>query len=89
MYLHLGKDTVVSTKNIIGIFDMDRCTVSGLARNYLTKAQQTGCIVNVSEELPRSFIVSLENNRNVVYISALSPSTLLKRIQSESKSFNG
>ena len=28
MYLHLGQDTVITTKSIIGIFDMDRCTVS-------------------------------------------------------------
>lgn len=82
MYLHLGKDTVITTKNIIGIFDMDRCTVSGLARNYLAAAEKAGSVVNVSEELPRSFIVYCENGRNAVYISQLSPATLLKRMNS-------
>ncbi len=82
MYLHLGKNTVISTKNIVGIFDIDRCTVSALARNYLTQAEKSGYIVNVCEELPRSFVVCSEANRSIVYISPLSPATILKRIQS-------
>lgn len=81
MYLHLGKDTVISTQNIIGVFDLDRCTVSSLARNYLTKAEKSGCVINVSEELPRSFVVCRESQKNIVYICPLSPSTILKRIQ--------
>lgn len=82
MYLHLGKDTMISTQNIIGVFDLDRCTVSASARNYLTQAEKNKCVVNVSEELPRSFIVCREKQKNTVYISPLSPTTILKRIQS-------
>ena len=40
MYLHLGQDTVITTKSIIGIFDMDRCTVSKKTRDYLTEAEK-------------------------------------------------
>ena len=42
MYLHLGQDTVITTKSIIGIFDMDRCTVSKKTRDYLTEAEKKG-----------------------------------------------
>ena len=35
MYLHLGGDKVVKTKDIIGIFDMDTSTVSKNTRDYL------------------------------------------------------
>ncbi len=55
MYLHLGQDTVITTKSIIGIFDMDRCTVSKKTRDYLTEAEKKGNVVNVSYELPKSF----------------------------------
>ena len=48
MYLHLGQDTVITTKSIIGIFDMDRCTVSKKTRDYLTEAEKKGNVVNVS-----------------------------------------
>ena len=41
MYLHLGQDTVITTKSIIGIFDMDRCTVSKKTRDYLTAVSYT------------------------------------------------
>lgn len=80
MYLHLGKDTVICTKNIIGIFDMDTSTISKNTREYLTLAEKKGNVVNVSLELPKSFIVCKEKkNQTIVYISQLSSQTLLKR----------
>lgn len=79
MYLHLGQDTVITTKSIIGIFDIDRCTVSKKMRDFLTAAEKRGDVVNVSYELPKSFIVCRENGRVKVYISQLSSKTLLKR----------
>ena len=36
MYLHLGQDTVITTETVIGIFNMDECTVSKKTRDYLT-----------------------------------------------------
>ena len=52
MYLHLGKDTVITTKSIIGIFDMDRCTVSKKTRLGRTTVNITGdaaCAIIVSK----------------------------------------
>ena len=68
MYLHLGQDTVITTETVIGIFDMDECTV-----------------VNVSFELPKSFVVCEKNGKITVYISQLSSKTLIKRSQSPYK----
>ena len=39
MYIHLGQDTVVKKESIIGIFDMDTSTVSGITRNFLNLAE--------------------------------------------------
>lgn len=52
MYLHLGQDTVITTETVIGIFDMDECTVSK-DKDYLTAAEKRGRVVNVSFELPK------------------------------------
>ena len=82
MYLHLGGEKVVKTKDIIGIFDMDTSTVSKNTRDYLNKAEKNGEVVNVSYELPRSFVVCREAEKNIVYISQLSTKTLMKRILS-------
>lgn len=83
MYLHLGSDVVILKKNIVGIFDLDTTTISKHTKKYLTLAEKEGRVVNVSYELPKSFVVSFENGRAAVYISQLSSQTLLKRFISK------
>lgn len=82
MYLHLGEKTVIRADSIIGIFDLDNTTVSKNTRNFLKQAQNNGEVVNVSFELPKSFIVCKENNETKVYISQMAATTLYKRIKS-------
>ena len=81
MYLHLGGDKVVKTKDIIGIFDMDTSTVSKNTREYLKKSEKSGDVVTVSYDLPKSFIVVQErkSKKKTVYISQISSQTLNKR----------
>ncbi len=79
MYLHLGQDTVITAENIIGMFDMDACTVSKKARDFLANAEKNKRVVNVSFELPKSFVVCEKNGEIVVYITQLSTKTLSKR----------
>ncbi len=80
MYLHLGQDTVVTFEDIVGIFDLDTSTVSKITRDYLKRAEQSGKVVNVSTELPKSFTVCKDEKGNItVYISQISSATLLKR----------
>lgn len=80
MYLHLGQDTVIHTRDLIGIFDLENSTVSQITRAYLSKAEKAGRVVNVSMELPKSFVVcSRGETEATVYLCQLSPSTLLKR----------
>ena len=79
MYLHLGQNTVVRTEDIIGVFDMDNSTVSKHTKIFLNKAQKENRVINVSMELPKSFIVCEQNGKQTVYISQIAPSTLLRR----------
>ena len=48
MYLHLGQETVVKMDSIVGIFDLDTSTISKFTRDYLTQAEKSGKVVNVS-----------------------------------------
>ncbi len=80
MYLHLGEKTVIRTNDIIGIFDLDNTTLSKNTRDYLSLAQKNGEVINVSYELPKSFIVCKVNEKNIIYISQLSSQTLYRRI---------
>ncbi len=79
MYLHLGNNTIIRKDEIIGIFDLDASTVSYKTRDFLSNAEKSGRIINVSFELPKSFVVCRENNEYKIYICQLSPSTLIKR----------
>ena len=79
MYLHLGQSIVVPEADVIGIFDLDNTTSSLTTRKFLGDAEKMGRVVNVSDELPRSFIVSGTGKDITVYLSQLSPQTLLKR----------
>ncbi|MGN0477778.1 MAG: extracellular matrix regulator RemB [Ruminococcus sp.] len=79
MYLHLGENTVVRTDDIIGIFDMDTSTISKWTKNYLSNATKRKRVINVSMELPKSYVVCNESNKIKVYVSQISSQTLMKR----------
>ena len=41
MFLHLGNNYLVNTKDIIGIFDIENTSVSANTRNFLILRQKT------------------------------------------------
>ena len=84
MYLHLGQDTIVRDRDIIGIFDLDITSQSIRTRRYLSRAEKNGEVIAVSEELPKSFVVTGTRGSQRVYISQLSSATLLRRSESSS-----
>ncbi len=79
MYLHLGQDVLIKKSDIIGIFDMDKATVSKKTRLFLEAKQKEGLVVNAAADLPKSFVVCNWGSEVIVYISQISPQTLLKR----------
>ena len=79
MYLHLGQNTIVMTDRIVGVFDLDNSTISKHTREFLAKAQREGRVVDVTAELPKSFIVCESGGVETVYLSQMSPATLLRR----------
>ena len=80
MYLHVGQNTVIRTGEIIGIFDMETSTLSQTTRQVLARAEKEGKVVNVSMEMPKSFLLCQnEKGEMTCYITQISTSTLLKR----------
>jgi len=79
MYLHLGQNTVVAEDEIIGIFDMDNTTSSKWTRQFLMKAEREGRLINVSGDIPKSFVVCCGKNGMVAYLSQLNTATLRQR----------
>ncbi len=81
MYLHLGSDTVVNTKNIISVLDLESTSVSKYSREFLKIAQEEGFVRNVTEELPKSIVICEEQGQSVVYITNISTKALSGRIK--------
>ena len=80
MYLNIGNDMAVRDSSIIGIFDMDNTTTSKRTREFLSKAEKDGEVVPC-DDLPKSYILTAEYGMNRVYLTALSPATLEKRMK--------
>ncbi len=81
MFLHLGNDVVVPMKDIIAIFDMENTTTAKDTREFLRVAQEEEFVENVSDDLPKSFVVTEVEQGNRVYISPISAATLQKRVE--------
>ena len=79
MFIHLGNETIVNSKNIVGIFDIENTTTGKNTSKLLENATKEKRVVNVSFEMPKSFIVTIENGKEIIYISQISVSTLKKR----------
>ena len=57
MYLHVGNNKNIRTRDIIGIFDTDSATVSALTRKYLTAAEKRGEVEAAGSEIPKSIVL--------------------------------
>ena len=80
MYLNIGNDMSVRESSVIGIFDMDNTSTSKRTRIFLEKAQKNGEIVPC-DDLPKSYIVTIEYGMTRIYESTLSSATLEKRLK--------
>lgn len=83
MYLHLGQNEIVSEHRIIGIFDLDKCSYDKRTREYLASAEAEGVVLDVSGDIPRSFVVcDHPYHPQIVYLCQLNSTTLQKRAES-------
>ena len=79
MYLHLGSDTVVNTKNVIAILDLESTSMSKNTKDFLKIVEEEGFVRNVSEELPKTFVLCEIDGQSVVYITNISSKALAGR----------
>jgi hypothetical protein len=79
MFLHIGSDVVIPLKNVIAILDIETTTLSKDSRDFLKTAEEEGFIETISEDLPRSFVITEEDKKSKIYLSPISSVTLQKR----------
>ena len=81
MYVSIGADFAVRERSIIGIFDLENTSWSKHTRNFLREAEQQGEVIPISEDLPKSFLLTEEFGLHRVYLTQFSPSALERRIK--------
>ncbi len=81
MYIHLGGEKVIRSRELIAIFDIGSEKPSKEPRTYLLNSEQTLTVERIGDEEPKSLVVT----DSKLYYSPISSSTLKKR----SKQFSG
>jgi len=74
--VHLGNGVFVNSSDIIGVFDLDTSTISGITRDFLKKSELAGQVSTLNEELPKSFVL---HDPNHVTLCPLNTSVLKTR----------
>ena len=79
MYVGIGGDMAVRDRSIIGIFDLDNTTTSRHTRRFLSEAEQHGVVLDVSGELPKSFVLTQELGMERVYLTQFNTAAIDRR----------
>lgn len=81
MYLHLGKGRVVNTADVIAIMDLESSSLSPNTREFLRVVEEEGFVRNVSDEIPKTFVVCEIDGQSVVYVTNISSKALSGRVE--------
>ena len=79
MYVGIGGDMAVRDRSIIGIFDLDNTTTSRHTRRFLSEEEQHGVVIDVSGELPKSFVLTQELGMERVYLTQFNTAAIDRR----------
>lgn len=79
MFLHIGGDVVIPMKNVIAILDIETTTLSRDTKDFLKIAEEEGFIEAISNDLPKSFVITEKEKKSKIYLSPISSLTLQKR----------
>ena len=82
-YLQLEKGESIDKKEIIGIFDLEKAGVSSATNELFRRKEDEHGVVNLSNDLPKSFILCEGEYSDTIYISGISTESIKKRIKNE------
>lgn len=75
MFIHLGKDTVVLSDEVIAIIDFNMYEASKINQNFIKQYEENDGLVKLGEEKTKSFVVT----KNKIFCSPISSYTIKKR----------
>ncbi len=81
MYLHIGNKKSVKKRDIIGMFDLDTATVSGITKKFISKNEKEGRVEYTDSDLPRAFLLVEERGEYNIKLSRISTVGLRQRAE--------
>ncbi len=85
MYLQLEKGESIDKKEIIGIFDIETSSMSQGTKDLFRRKEEERGVVNLSNDLPKSFVVCDGEYDDRIYLSGISTESIKKRLDTEIK----
>lgn len=79
MFIHIGENIVIPEDSIVAIMDAESVSMSEDTRQFLKIADEEGFVKRVTDDDPKSLIITEINKKSVVYLSPISSITLCKR----------
>ncbi len=76
MYVDIGMDLAVRASQVLGVFDLDNTSWSKRTREFLQRAQEDGSLIEATDELPKSFVLTQEYGQTRVYLTKYNASIL-------------
>ena len=79
MYVGIGMSIAVRASQVLGVFELDNPSWSKRTREFLQRAQEEGNLVEATDELPKSFVLTQEYGQTRVYLTKYNASVLARR----------
>ena len=83
--INIGGTSILYKEDVLGVFDLDTASTKTDTKRYLSSMEQAKRLVNVANDLPKSFVVMSKGIRERVYMTTLSSSSLYGRWKRQSK----
>jgi len=79
MFMHLGGDIEIPIREVVAIFDIESTHFSEITQEFMMFSLEEDFIHKISQDTPKSFIITERESQCMIYLSPISSLTLQKR----------
>ena len=81
MICHVGAGTLITDRDVVGIFDLDGEVTTATTAAFLKEAEKKKKTVVASADIPRAFVLVSGGKKEEVIFTRLSAAAVAKRIE--------
>ncbi len=81
MICHVGAGTLITDRDVVGIFDLDGEVTTATTASFLKEAEKNKKTTLASSDIPRAFVLVSGEKKEKVILTRLSTAAVAKRIE--------